>query len=81
MASFPCIDPLLVSKRDRQNILAAFDDLKKEELPTIYDELRERKLQRLDEAIIRALGIEHSSILFDLYTELIQELDRSETNE
>lgn len=81
MASFPCIDPLLVSKRDRRNILAAFDDLRQEELPTIYDQLKERKLQRLDEAIIRAIGIEHRSILFDLYTELIQELDRSETNE
>jgi len=81
MASFPCINPSLVSKGDRDDILAAFDNLKQEELPTLYDQLKEKKLRELDEAILRAIGIEDLGILFDLYAELLQELDRSETNE
>ncbi|MGB8033933.1 MAG: hypothetical protein WCF03_08955 [Nitrososphaeraceae archaeon] len=53
-----------------------------EELPTIYDQLKTKKLQKLDEAILRAIGIEDFEILLDnLYTDLLQELDRSEINE
>lgn len=82
MAYFPCIDPLLISTHDRQSILKEFKDLMNEELPTIYDQLRTKKLQKLDEAILRAIGIEDSNMLLNnLYNDLLQELDRNESNE
>jgi hypothetical protein len=82
MESFPCIDPSLVSVRDRQDILTEFEHLMQEELPTIYDQLKTKKLQKLDEAILRAIGIEDFGKLLDnLYIDLLQELDRSEINE
>jgi hypothetical protein len=81
MASFPCIDPSLVSESNRKYILTEFEHLMRKELPTIYDQLKTKKLQKLDEAILRAIGIEDFGMLLDnLYTDLLQELDKSEIN-
>jgi hypothetical protein len=82
MASFPCIDPLLVSEHNRQSIIKEFENLIEEELPTIYDQLKTKKLKKLDEALLSAIGIEDTSALLDkLYTDLVDELDRSEPSE
>jgi hypothetical protein len=81
MAPFPCIDPLLVSEHNRQSIMKEFENLI-EELPTIYDQLKTKKLKKLDEALLRAIGIEDIGTLLDnLYTNLIDELDRNEPSE
>lgn len=82
MASFPCIDPSLISGHDRQSIMNEVENLMKEELPLIYDQLKTKKLQKLDEAILRAIGIADCNLLLDnLYADLIEELDRIESQE
>jgi hypothetical protein len=59
-----------------------FENLIEEELPTIYDQLKTKKLKKLDEALLRAIGIEDIGTLLDnLYTNLIDELDRNEPSE
>lgn len=51
-------------------------------IPTIYDQLKTKKLKKLDEALLKAIGIEDISTLLDnLYTDLMDELDRNEPSE
>lgn len=82
MAAFPWIDPSLVSERDRQSVITEFDIIMTKEPLTIYDQLKTRKLEKLDSAILRAIGIKDFETLLDnLYFDLLHELDKTEIDD
>jgi len=79
MANFPCIDPSLVSGHNRQCIITEFEAIMRGDLPTIYDQLKTKKLQKLDKAILKAIGIKDFAMLLDnMYADLRHELDITE---
>jgi hypothetical protein len=81
MASFPCINPSLVSDHNRRSIVKEFEVISQEKLPTIYEQLKTRRLRNLDKSILRAIGINDNILLDSLYTVLLHELDTTETSE
>jgi hypothetical protein len=82
MATFPCINPSLISKDHVSSILREFDAAKSGTLPTIFDQLKTRRLKELDESLLNALGFRNTSALLDrLYEDLLAELNRTETED
>ena len=76
---FPCINPSKLGVGERRQILQEFDKIRLTELPTIYQQLRDRTLGELDLRIMRALRIRNPErILEKLYEDLISELDSTE---
>ncbi|MGA7006716.1 MAG: hypothetical protein WBY28_06525, partial [Nitrososphaeraceae archaeon] len=72
----------LVSERDRQSVITEFDIIMTKEPLTIYDQLKTRKLEKLDSAILRAIGIKDFETLLDnLYFDLLHELDKTEIDD
>lgn len=82
MTSFPCLNPSKLKRKEKDAILHEFDKISTIQLPTIYDQLREGRLRELDLAIMEGLKIKKpKDKLNQLYSDLIAELDRTESQE